>query len=199
MRRSFFRFSLGVALMLVGGAVACQEVAATPLPTADLVVDVDGREVRETNASPAVALWYVAGPEAAPAPSAKPTPPAPPPPPPLVEAEPASWAAWMLDRVRAGDWTAVTGGVLTLLALLIRVGLVRIHPWFATRPGGVVVSLSSAFAGIFGLALAAGGTPSLALALTAIGAAAAASGLWSWLAGMWPWLADIVKPRPASP
>ncbi len=115
---------------------------------------------------------------------------------PVPDADPGSFAAWLLEHARQGQWSVVTGGVLTVLSLLLRLSLSRLHAWFRSRAGGVVVALAVSYTSILGVALGAGKTPSLTLVLTSLGAAATAAGVWTWIGDLFPALKAATKARP---
>jgi hypothetical protein len=95
------------------------------------------------------------------------------------EPPPATVAQDLLSGLLSGRYLVAVAAALLLLVAALRAGLARlVHPWFASRPGGYVISLTTAVAAYLGTAWRAGAPVSIGIVLAAIGASLAAAGGW---------------------
>ncbi len=81
-----------------------------------------------------------------------------------------------IDLLLTGQYLPAIGLMLVAFVAAARAGLVKLSPWFATKPGGYLVGFSSAAILFLAAALEAGRMPTLGIIAGALGAGWAASG-----------------------
>jgi 4-hydroxybenzoate polyprenyltransferase len=108
--------------------------------------------------------------------------------PPSPDADAAGWIKALYEAVTSKNWGLVAGVVLIGLVYPLR----RFGPSiFKTGFGGIVLAFLTSLAGTFGIALAAGAKPNLAMIVTAVTTAATAAGLWQWIKDHIPGMQEV--------
>lgn len=95
--------------------------------------------------------------------------------------DPAGILRALYDAATTKQWTVLAGVAMIGVTYAVRRWVLGRWQWAQTRIGGFVLAFGLSLAATFGVALAAGGELSAALALDALGTAMAAAGGWTWL------------------